>query len=231
MCGRFASTTSPSQLADYFSVDELAAEGVSENFNVAPTQEVMVVAEDAEHHRVLDAYRWGLVPSWAKDLAIGNKMINARAETVAEKPAYRRAFAKRRCIIPATGFFEWKKLPGQKAKQPYFIHPTGEPVFAFAGLWEFWKGDDDHPGLRSCAIITGEANATVAPIHDRMPVVLPREHWDEWLDPANDDVDALARLLVPMPASGVATYAVSTRVNSPRNNSAENLDRVADPDA
>lgn len=229
MCGRFVSTTAPQQLADYFSVDELAATEARENYNVAPTQQVPVVTEDDRHHRVLDTYHWGLIPSWAKDPKIGNRMINARAETVAEKPAYRKAFVARRCIIPADGFYEWKKGKDGKTKQPYFIHPTREPVFAFAGLWERWKHPESGEWLRSCAIVTGDANSVVAPIHDRMPVVLPREHWDAWLDPENDDVDALKKLLVPAPDAGVATYPVSTRVNSPRNNSPENLDPEPDP--
>lgn len=224
MCGRFVSKAQPDQLADYFSVDELAAPEPRENYNVAPTQEVLVVAETADHHRVLDRYRWGLIPSWAKDKAIGNRMINARAETVAEKPAYKRAFAKRRCILPADGFFEWQKVEGQKTKRPYFIHPQGEPVFAFAGLWERWHDPEADEDVRSCTIITGDANKVVEPIHDRMPVVLPREHWDEWLDPDNNDVESLRRLLVPLSDDLVAAYPVSTRVNSPRNNSPENLD-------
>lgn len=234
MCGRFVSTSTPQQLADYFSVDELAAADATENFNVAPTQSVLVVTESlpedgAEPHRVLDQYHWGLIPSWAKAKSVGNRMINARAETVAEKPAYKKAFATRRCIIPASGFYEWKKGTDGKTKQPYFIHPTEEPAFAFAGLWDRWKDPGTEEWLRSCAIITGDANPVVRTIHDRMPVVLPRKHWDAWLDPANSDVDALRKLLVPAPAKAVAAYPVSSRVNSPRNNSPENLDEETEP--
>jgi len=228
MCGRFVSATTPQQLSDYFSVDELAATDVSPNYNVAPTQEVVVVAEDEQHHRVLDRYKWGLIPSWAKDPKVGNRMINARAETAASKPAYRKPFAKRRCIIPADGFFEWKKVTGSKTKQPYFIHPTDEPVFAFAGLWDRWHDDANDEWVRSCTILTGDPNEVVAAIHDRMPVVLPREHWDAWLDPDNDDVEGLQALLVPAPAAGFAVYPVRTVVNSPRNNSEANLE--ADPE-
>jgi putative SOS response-associated peptidase YedK len=161
-------------------------------------------------------------------------MINARAETVAEKPAYRRAFAKKRCIIPADGFYEWKAGPkpsggGRPVKQPYFIHRLdGEPL-AFAGLWETWKvpedGDPELGGddgwLRSCAIVTGPPNELMVPIHDRMPVVLPESTWEQWLDPDNHDVETLAQLLVPAPAAWFEAYAVSTSVNSARNNSAE----------
>ena len=239
MCGRFVSTSTPQQLADYFSVDELAgdvAEQPNENFNVSPTQSVIVVTEravaeepDAAHIRVLDRYRWGLVPSWAKDKSVGNRMINARAETVVEKPAYRKPFVARRCIIPATGFYEWKKGKDGKTKQPYFIHPKHEPLFAFAGLWERWRDPETDEWLRTCTIITGDPNKIVRPIHDRMPVVLPREHWDEWLDPTNDDVEALRKLLVPAPDGAVEAYPVSTRVNSPRNNAPENLDEEPHP--
>ena len=228
MCGRFVSTTTPQQLAAYFSVDELAVEQVSPNYNVAPTQSVLVVTENEEHHRVLDAYHWGLIPPWAKEAKIGNRMINARAETVAEKPSFKKAFTQRRCLIPADGFYEWKKAKDGKTKQPYFIHPTDEPVFAFAGLWERWRDPQTEEWMRSCAIIVGEANSVVGPIHDRMPVVVPRDAWDGWLDPENGDVDALKELLVPAPAKGVAAYPVRHQVNSPRNNVPENLD--ADPD-
>lgn len=229
MCGRFVSTKTPQQLADYFSVDELAVEGTQPNFNVAPTQSVLVVTEDEANHRVLDAYHWGLVPSWAKDKKVGYRMINARAETVTDKPAFKRAFARRRCIIPADGFYEWKKAKDGKLKQPYFIHPTEEPVFAFAGLWERWHDKEGGDDVRSCTIITGDPNEVASTIHDRMPVVLPREHWDAWLDPANDDIDALKALLVPAPAGGFAAYPVRTRVNSPKNNAEENLDPDPNP--
>lgn len=254
MCGRFVSTSTPQQLADYFSVDELAAGATEtgrpdENFNVSPTQSVIVVTERAaepadkgakqrsrsdeeraeQARRVLDRYRWGLIPSWAKDPKIGNRMINARAETVAEKPAYKKAFATRRCLIPAAGFYEWKKGKDGKTKQPYFIHPTDEPVFAFAGLWDRWRDPETDEWVRSCTIITGDANDVVRPIHDRMPVVLAREHWDSWLDADNTDIEELGKLLVPAPEGAVASYPVSTRVNSPRNNAAENLDPEPNP--
>lgn len=229
MCGRFVSTTPPQQLADYFSVDALAAPDPSANYNVAPTHEVVVIAEDENHHRVLDRYRWGLIPSWAKDPKVGNRMINARAETAATKPSYRKPFAKRRCIIPADGFYEWKKEKDGTRKQPYFIHPTVEPVFAFAGLWDRWHDDGADVWVRSCTILTGDPNARVSEIHDRMPVILPREHWDAWLDPENDDVEALQALLVPAPVAAVALYAVRTVVNTPKNNNAANLEPDPDP--
>jgi len=233
MCGRFVSASSPALLADRFAVDEVDAtvgETPSPDYNVSPRRNVLVVREH-DDHRVLSRLRWGLVPSWAKDPGIGDKMINARAETVAEKPAYRRAFAKKRCIIPADGFYEWKRGPapaggGKPIKQPYFIHRRdGEPL-AFAGLWETWKVPEDlDPALggpdgwlRSCAIVTGPPNSVLEPIHNRMPVVLPESAWAEWLDPDNHDVEALTRLLVPAPAEWFEAYAVATTVNNARNN-------------
>jgi len=236
VCGRFVSASSPALIADRFAVDEVDASVGDErapDYNVSPRRPVLAVREH-DDHRVLSRLRWGLVPSWAKDLAIGDKMINARAETVAEKPAYRRAFAKKRCISPADGFYEWKAGPkpsggGRPVKQPYFIHRLdGEPL-AFAGLWETWKvpedadpelgGDDGW--LRSCAIVTGPPNELMVPIHNRMPVVLPESAWDQWLDPDDHDVEALTQLLVPAPAEWFEAYAVSTAVNNARTNTAE----------
>jgi putative SOS response-associated peptidase YedK len=233
MCGRFVSSTPPDQLAQYFDVDEVPEQLLDRgpNYNTAPTTEVVVVRNDGEVRR-LDAFRWGLVPFWAKDPAVGNKMINARAETVGEKSAYRKAFERRRCIIPADGFYEWKKEPGSKRKQPFFIHrPDGEP-FAFAGLWEVWKGPkqkkDQTAGgdqvelppaepLRSCTIITTAANEAMSQLHDRMPVILPRAAWEDWLSPEVHDTELLGKLLVPAPSELIAFHPVSTEVNNVRN--------------
>ena len=194
------------------------------SFNVAPSQDVYVVVKTGGLRR-LDTFHWGLVPFWAKDPSTGNKMINARAESIAEKSAYKRSFKKRRCIIPADGFYEWKKVPGQKAKQPYFIHRAdGEPM-AFAGLWEIWRPADDvertSDPLRSCTIITGQPNEKIAEIHDRMPVMLPPSAWEAWLDPENDDLEALGKLLVPAPASLLELHPVSRAVNNVRDNGPE----------
>jgi putative SOS response-associated peptidase YedK len=228
MCGRFVSSSPPDELAKYFDV-ELVAETVLEpSFNVAPSNDVYVVLQRGGVRR-LDALRWGLVPFWAKDPSAGNKMINARAEGIAEKSAYKRTFAKRRCIVPADGFYEWKKIPGQKAKQPYYIHRAdGEPM-AFAGLWEVWRPeppDDDVEPLRSCTIITGPPNEKVAALHDRMPVMLPPSAWSEWLDPESNDVRALEKLLVPAPASLLSLHPVSRAVNDVRDNRADMIDPV-----
>jgi putative SOS response-associated peptidase YedK len=226
MCGRFVSASPPEEIGKYFDTAAVSEKLLEPSYNVAPTNDVYVVTEDGGTRR-LDAYHWGLVPFWAKSPAAGSKMINARAETIAEKNAYRRPFAKRRCIIPADGFYEWKKVPGQKAKQPYFITRRDEEPLAFAGIWEIWRGPDkakekDAPEqLRSCTIITTSANETMAPIHDRMPVILPASKWDEWLDPGNDDTAALGELLVPAPPTLLRLQPVSTEVNNVRNKGAQ----------
>jgi putative SOS response-associated peptidase YedK len=214
MCGRFVSATPPDQVAAYFGAE--APEALLEpSYNVAPTNDVYAVLSDGTTRHV-DAFHWGLVPRWAKDPKIGSKMINARAETLATKNAYRSAFQKRRCIIPADGFYEWQKREGQRTKQPFFIsRPDGEP-YAFAGLWEVWKGEDDQP-LRSCTIITTTPNEVMATIHDRMPVILPPEAWDTWLDREVQDLELLGKLLVPAPPALITLRPISTQVNNVRN--------------
>jgi putative SOS response-associated peptidase YedK len=227
MCGRFVSATTPDEIAKYFDATPEPEALLEPSYNVAPTEDVYVVVEtsgssgrerEARVRRV-DAFHWGLVPFWAKSPAAGNKMINARAESLAERSAFRRPFAERRCIIPADGFYEWAEVEGQKKKQPMYIERTdGEPL-AFAGLWEAWRGPDgdgsDH--LRSCTIITGAPNDTMAEIHDRMPVVLPPDVWSTWLDPEVHDLDLLGKLLVPVPSSLITMHPVSTEVNDVRN--------------
>jgi putative SOS response-associated peptidase YedK len=250
MCGRYVSVSSPSLLAAHFGVEEVRTDDVEANYNVAPRAEVPIVAVSREV-RVLDRVRWGLVPFWAKDVSIGDKLINARAETVAEKPAYRRAFERKRCIIPADGFYEWRAVEGNKRKQPYFIRRTdGEPL-AFAGLWDAWydpaveeaasersgtppaeggsrvSGSDPKRRLRSCAIVTTVANDELTPLHHRMPVVLPKDRWGEWLDPEQHDVTRLQRLCVPLPDGELRFHPVSTLVNKADNNGPELLDEVA----
>jgi putative SOS response-associated peptidase YedK len=234
MCGRFVSSSPPDELAKYFDVEAVATTVFEPNFNVAPSLDVYVVVETGGVRR-LDSFRWGLVPFWAKDPTSGNKMINARADTVTEKSTYKRAFTKRRCLIPADGFYEWKQVSGQKAKQPYFIHRAdGEPM-AFAGLWEVWRPKDERGNdaaadpLRSCTIITGEPNDKVAEIHDRMPVMLPPGAWAAWLDPQNDDLETLGQLLVPAPSKLLVLHPVGPMVNNVRENGPE-LIEPAEPD-
>ncbi len=226
MCGRFVSSSPPDELAAYFGAEPVAEAVLEPNYNVAPTQDVFAVVED-DGARHLDAFFWGLVPSWAKDAKIGSRMINARAETLAEKSSFKKPFATRRCLVPADGFYEWKKLGGgsKPKKQPMFIRRAdGEPL-AFAGLWSVWRGPDkDQDPLRSLTIITTTPNATMAPIHDRMPVILPEDRWATWLDRDNHDVDVLGQLLVPASDDLLVLTPVSTLVNNVRNNGPELLE-------
>jgi putative SOS response-associated peptidase YedK len=220
MCGRFTQQRPSAELAALFSAEDLA-ESPGGRFNLAPQQEGLVVVEREDRARAIVPYRWGLIPAWSKDAKIGNRLINARAETVATTPAFRASFAKRRCLVPADGFYEWERL-SPKIRQPNLIRRVdGEPM-AFAGLWSPWRdpAEPESDLVRTFTIITTGANATLAPIHDRMPVVLPRSAWDRWLDPAPLAPDALAELtglLVPAPDDLLLRFAVSKRVNNPRN--------------
>ena len=240
MCGRFTSKTPAADLAGYFGVDEVVAPDLGARFNVAPTDDAYAVADSSDRTRRLGTFRWGLVPFWSKDDKGGAKMINARAEGIADKPAFKRAFERKRCIVPADGFYEWKR-ESSKRKQPWYVTLTsGEPM-AFAGLWDSWrpvKDGDAGPErasereagkLRSCTIITGPPNEKVADLHDRMPVILPREVWDVWLDPTNHDLAELQSLLVPLPADLVVLTPVSTLVNTVTNDGPELIEPV-DPD-
>lgn len=211
MCGRYSLHSNPEVIALYFKLGLLPE--LKPRYNITPASEVLVVRQDREHGRTAGLFRWGLIPGWAKDPAIGNKLANARAETVAEKPSFRSAFKRGRCLIPASGFYEWKAVAGRK--QPYYVHPAGAELFAFAGLTERWNGPDGP--VHSCAIITTEANELMRGIHDRMPVILEPGDHDAWLDPANQATDRLKTLLRPCPAEMMAAHPVSTRVNTPRN--------------
>ena len=181
------------------------------NYNVAPTQGVAAVLEE-DGQRRLEVLRWGLIPPWADDPQIGSRMINARSEMAPEKQSFRRAFRKRRCLIPADGFYEWRRTNG--AKQPYYIHLEDGRPFTFIGLWESWSGEGE---VRTCTILTTGANALVGEIHDRMPVILARDAYDVWLDPASEK-DELRDLLAPFPEDGMEAYPVSRFVNNPQNN-------------
>jgi putative SOS response-associated peptidase YedK len=226
MCGRYVSATPPDQVAAYFGA--MASESLTDpdepldpSYNVAPTNDVLVVVEHGAE-RILEQLRWGLVPFWAKDPKIGSKMINARSETLATKGAYKRAFQKQRCIIPADSFYEWLPVPGEaKKKQPIHIRPVDDQLLAFAGLWDTWRSPDGSTVMRSCTIITTAANERVAKVHDRMPVILPPSAWDQWLDPTQHDLDDLSKLLVPAPPELLRFEPVSTAVNTPRNKGAE----------
>lgn len=236
MCGRFVQASPPEDLARYFDAVVVPEAVGRPSWNVAPTRAVeTVVAEPSvraagaqppphphrgDTERLLTAMRWGLVPFWADDPRIGNRLINARAETVATKPAFRRAFARRRCIVPMDGFYEWQRVEGRTRKQPWYItRRDGEPL-AVAGIWERWRPREDDGGdlsagedLITCAVITTDANGVVRPIHDRMPALLPPDAWERWLSPEVSDVEALRPLLGPAPDELLVAWPVSTRVN------------------
>jgi putative SOS response-associated peptidase YedK len=214
MCGRYLNRTPASETARVFGTAGVAP-NYPPRYNVAPTQPVLAVRFDADEGvRRLETLRWGLIPSWAKDAKIGAKCINAQAETAAERPAFRDAFRRRRCLLPADGFYEWQRVG--KERLPYAIVPA-DGMFAFAGLWERWKDPATGETVRSCTILTGPPNAVVAPIHGRMPVILPREAWPLWLGEAPAGRDELLALLRPFPADGMRAYRVGTRVNDVRN--------------
>lgn len=192
MCGRFTLKATPVELQRFFHL--IRTPEWEPQTNIHPTQPVLgIVASEAGREGRL--FRWGLIPAWSKDIKIGARMINARAETVAEKPAFRTPFKRRRCLIPADGFYEWESVPGQKKKQPWYIGVEGHPLLAFAGLWEHWTGADGSE-IESCTILTTDANAAVARIHDRMPVILPDDTYDLWLD-LETPPGALQKLLTP----------------------------------
>lgn len=221
MCGRFTLAVDPADLMETLPGFALPAEReLSPRYNIAPTQEIAVVPNTGRNQ--IEFFRWGLVPSWAKDPKIGNRMINARSETLAEKPSFRAAFRRRRCLILADGFFEWRKETA-KAKTPLYVHLKSGKPFAFAGLWEVWspqgKTSLSEAPLLSCTIITTTPNSLLEPIHNRMPVILDPDSYDFWLDPREQSPNELTGLLRPCPAEQMIAYPVSTIVNSPKNDS------------
>ena len=220
MCGRFALTSDADTLAAEFGI--AAPAGLRPRYNIAPTQDVLVIRSDASI-RSASTMRWGLIPLWAKDHRIGNRLINARAETVAVKPAFRDGFRSRRCLVPADGYYEWQARDG--GKQPFFIFSRAGGPFAIAGLWASWTNEGGVK-LESCTLLTCAANAAITPIHDRMPVVVDHHYYGTWLD-ASSGRTALDSLLKSAPEDRFAEVAVSTRVNSPRNESAECIRPVA----
>lgn len=216
MCGRFTLTVDPADLQDLFGLSEPPPHDLVPRYNIAPSQPVAVIANADQ--RKLELFKWGLIPSWAKDSKIGYRLINARAETLAEKPSFRTALKRRRCLILADGFYEWKK--DGKNKTPMYIQLNDGTPFAFAGLWETWKGPDDTL-IKSCTIITTDANALLKEIHDRMPVILPDKAWPLWLTPEELPAEKTLPLLKPFAASRMKAVAVSALVNNPRFDSPE----------
>ncbi|OGO40266.1 MAG: hypothetical protein A2Z04_09340 [Chloroflexi bacterium RBG_16_57_9] len=211
MCGRFTLTVDTTELGETFTQLNLPAD-LTPRYNIAPSQAIAVVTNSGQNR--VEFFRWGLIPSWAKDPSIGNRMINARAESLSEKPAFRAAYKRRRCLILADGFYEWRKEPGRKTKTPMYVRLSSGKPFAFAGLWEAWRTPDEST-LLSCTIITTTPNSLVEQIHNRMPVILDPQAYDLWLDPADQDPKVLAEWLKPYPAGQMTAYAVSTVVNNP----------------
>ncbi|WP_030545056.1 SOS response-associated peptidase [Streptomyces albus] len=267
MCGRYAASRNPAELVDTFGVAKWdTAETLAPDYNIAPTKTVYAVLERPDKEaevpdpvRQLRTLRWGLVPSWAKTPEGAARMINARAETVHEKPAYRRAFTSRRCLVPADGYYEWMTAAAEREleekgrkkrprKQPYFVTPVDGSVMAMAGLYEFWRDrtlPDDHPQAWwvTCTVLTTEAETTPLPgaragagpraladIHPRMPLALPADRWDAWLDPRTTDPDRLRELLAPPPPGTVRAYPVPTDVSNVRNNGPELLKELDAPE-
>lgn len=222
MCGRFVLSVDPSVIQQEFNLASSPVDFAA-RFNIAPTQHVPVITN--EHPHELSLYKWGLVPSWAKEEAIGNKMINARADGVAEKPSYRSAFKRRRCIVPASGFYEWQKGEG-KTKTPMFIHLKDQDVFGLAGLWEVWHSPDGDE-VRTFTIITTDANDFMRSIHDRMPVILHREDYGLWLEPKELGADKLLPLLRPFESAAMTAYEVSRAVNTPSIDEPQLIEPVA----
>ena len=234
MCGRYASTRSDSDLQAVFDIAETVGAEVPPSYNVAPTQTVRTVLErppkdepEADAVRQLRSVRWGLIPSWAKDAKIGSRLINARSETITEKPSFKKAASRRRCIVPADGYYEWEKRDG--AKVPYFLHQDG--VLAMAGLYELWRDptkadDDEDRWVWSVTVLTSPAADALGHIHDRSPVVLPPDLRAGWLDPTVTDLGAVQDMLAAIPEPRLEPYEVSTAVNSVKNNSPELLTPV-----
>lgn len=245
MCGRYASSSRPEDLVEEFEVVEShVAEPLAPDYNVAPTKQVYAVLERPDRTeesgevvpgtRQLRTLKWGLVPSWAKDASMGSRMINARLETAAEKPAFRKAFRARRCLVPADGYYEWYTSSvlgkaGKPVKQPYFIRPADGSVLAMAGLFEIWRdrqapADEPHPFLWTCTLLTTSANDDLGHIHERMPLMVTPDRYDAWLDPAHDDPESLRALLTPAAPGVLEAYPVSRAVSNVRNNGPHLLD-------
>ncbi|MEK9956296.1 MAG: SOS response-associated peptidase [Actinomycetota bacterium] len=225
MCGRYAASRDASELGDWYRVEELPSTELAPRFNVAPTSEVYIVV-DEDNKRRLTVARWGLIPSWSSDASRASRMINARSESVATKPSFRAAFRRRRCVVPADGYYEWRPAPDGAAsrKQPFYIYPHSGGPLAMAGLFEDWHGP--HGEMRTCTIMTQEAAGPVADIHDRMPVEVPESWWERWLDPDLEDAQGALEDICAQSRTGVEAgsrdfHPVSTRVNAPVNEGAD----------
>ena len=221
MCGRFTLKTSRARIKEMFRLQRLGE--FDHRYNITPSQPVLAVRQDPSGELEGLLLKWGLIPSWAKEPGIGNNLANARADTVATKPAFRSAFKKRRCLVVADGFYEWRAGPG--GKTPYYFQMKDQGPFAFAGLWERWEGSEEP--VESCTLITTEANGMVGQVHDRMPVILGPESFDRWLDPNEQRAEVLQAMLVPLPDDWLTTHPVSKLVNNPRNENPRCIEPVS----
>lgn len=213
MCGRYT-LVRLNDILEKFAWIEHGPPDLVPRYNIAPTQPLLAICND--NPRDFDHLTWGLIPSWAKDVSIGNKMINARAETLVEKPSFARALRRRRCLIIADGFYEWQQIPGEKRKQPMLIRMKDGKPFAFAGLWDWWHHANGS-GVKSCTIITTAPNELMKLIHDRMPAIVPPDRYLDWVEPGEMPADQLLDMLGPYPANDMTAQPVSTLVNSPKN--------------
>lgn len=217
MCGRFVMTLEPSKMEQFFGVHEVPV--IIPHYNIAPSQQILAICQNGDGYRHARSFRWGLVPSWSKDPAIGSKMINARSETVGEKPSFRGPIRYHRCLIPANGFYEWSRQGNEKV--PFYIHRKDQEPLAFAGIWDTWKSMDEV--IESCSILTTDANSLISKLHDRMPVILSQSEFDSWLDRETTDVEKLKMLFSPYPPEMLEIFQVSMLVNNTRNDSTECL--------
>ncbi|MBN1687632.1 MAG: SOS response-associated peptidase [Candidatus Omnitrophica bacterium] len=218
MCGRYSLTVDKKTLAEEFHIDLGKLKRWVSRYNIAPSTPVPVLYREREEENNFDYFLWGLIPSWAKDKEIGHRMMNARKETLSEKPSFRGPFRHQRCLILSDGFYEWHR--GGRSKVPYYIRLQSKKPFSFAGLWSRWRGPTGDE-VRTCTIITGEPNSVIAPIHNRMPVILLPEHRDKWMDTERENTEELIDLLKPYPAEEMEAYPVSSFVNSPNNDTRE----------
>ncbi len=226
MCGRYTLTAKKEELVRKFLLTQIAEELMKDlkpRYNIAPSQTTLAVRQSPEHgEKEIGAFTWGLVPFWAKDPKIGYKMINARSETAAEKPAFRAAMKSRRCLIPVSGFYEWQRQEKSRHKQPYYFSTASGDLFAMAGLWEYWKSPEGSV-IVSCSILTTSANEIMEPVHHRMPVIIGEENYDCWLDPEEKNPEKLKSLFKPFPGKHMTCVPISTLVNSPKNDAPDLL--------
>lgn len=226
MCGRFVQVEKPEFYAVHFGAEFVRTETLRQSYNVAPTSQVYAIA-DHDGERTLTSFRWGLIPSWAKERKIGAKTFNARSETAAEKPMFRSSFTKRRCLIPVDGFYEWERRA--KGKLPHYIFAADKKPLPAAGLWSVWNDPETDERVLSCTILTGTPNGLLDKIHDRMPVMMPRDNWDAWLDPGLTEKESIKALMGVYPAELMDEYPVSTLVNKVQNNTPDLLTPIEVP--